>query len=223
MICIQSNKVELQSNGIAYVFFKLPCTKLVNIQRLPSSTCQRTIHYDHYTWGIKISFEFLQHIDHRQKVWMDQGLVFSYVYDDNRHNINSSPLDKMAAISQTTFSNHQPHDCLIHRLYKRRSKKTSKLRVTGLCAGSSPVTGEFLAQMASNTENVSIWWSHHMYVCYFNKYKQQKTHTDGHTLCTTSKPDQNGSRFTDAILKLMKLFVRWFKFHWRLSYGSSLH
>ena len=28
----------------------------------------------------------------------------------------------------------------------RRSKKTSKLRVTGLCDGNSPVTGEFPAQ-----------------------------------------------------------------------------
>ena len=36
-------------------------------------------------------------------------------------------------------------------------KKTSKLRVAGLCAGNSPVTGEFPAQMASNAENVSIW------------------------------------------------------------------
>ena len=34
--------------------------------------------------------------------------------------------------------------------------KTSKLLVTGLCAGNSPVTSEFPAQMASNTENVSI-------------------------------------------------------------------
>ena len=32
-------------------------------------------------------------------------------------------------------SNHQPHDCLLKRLIRRRSKKTSKLRVTGLCAG----------------------------------------------------------------------------------------
>ena len=30
--------------------------------------------------------------------------------------------------------------------------KTSKFRVTGLCAGNSPVTGEFPAQMASNAE-----------------------------------------------------------------------
>ena len=35
-------------------------------------------------------------------------------------------------------SNHQPHGCLFNRLFRRRSKKTSKLRVTGLCAGNSP-------------------------------------------------------------------------------------
>ena len=38
-------------------------------------------------------------------------------------------------------SNHQPHHCLFSRWLGRRSKKTSKLRVTGLCAGNSwPVT-----------------------------------------------------------------------------------
>ena len=48
-------------------------------------------------------------------------------------------------------------------LFRRRSKKTSKLRVIGLCVGNSPVTGEFPAQMASKAENVSIWWRHHDY------------------------------------------------------------
>ena len=52
-------------------------------------------------------------------------------------------------------------DCLLNRLFRRRSKKTSKLRVTGLCAGNPPVTGEFPSQMASYAENVSIWWRHH--------------------------------------------------------------
>ena len=61
-----------------------------------------------------------------------------------------------------SVSNHHPHDCLLSRLFRRRSKKTSKLRVTGLCAGNSPETGEFPAQMASNSENVSIWWRHHV-------------------------------------------------------------
>ena len=50
-------------------------------------------------------------------------------------------------------------------LFRSRSKETSKLRVTGLCAGNSPGTGEFPAHMASNAENVSIWWRHHVVVC----------------------------------------------------------
>ena len=58
-------------------------------------------------------------------------------------------------------SNHQPHDRLLNHLFRCRSQKTSKLRLTGLCVGNSPVTGEFPAQMASNAENVSIWWRHH--------------------------------------------------------------
>ena len=58
-------------------------------------------------------------------------------------------------------SNHQPHDCLQHRLFKYKSKKTSKHRVTGLYTGNSPVNGEFPARRASNAENVSIWWRHH--------------------------------------------------------------
>ena len=49
-------------------------------------------------------------------------------------------------------SNHQPNDCLLNRLFGRKTKKTSKLRVTGLWEGNSPVTGEFPAQMASNAE-----------------------------------------------------------------------
>ena len=58
-------------------------------------------------------------------------------------------------------SNHQHHHCLLNRLFRRRSKKPPKPRVTGHYVGNSPVTGEFPAQRASNAENVSIWWRHH--------------------------------------------------------------
>ena len=61
-----------------------------------------------------------------------------------------------------SVSNHQPRECLLRRLIRHTSKKTPKLRVTGLCAGNSPVTGEFPAQLASNAETVSIWWRHHV-------------------------------------------------------------
>ena len=46
----------------------------------------------------------------------------------------------------------------------------TELRVTGLCAGNSPEAGEFPAQMASNAENVSIWWRHH--VCHHKKHTE---------------------------------------------------
>ena len=36
-------------------------------------------------------------------------------------------------------SNHERLDCLLNYLFRCRSKKTSKLRVTGLCEGNSPV------------------------------------------------------------------------------------
>ena len=70
-------------------------------------------------------------------------------------------------------SNHQPHYCLLNRLFGCRLNKTSKLRVTGLRAGNSPGTGEFHAQMASKAENVSIWWRHHEH----NEIKSNKTTT----------------------------------------------
>ena len=60
------------------------------------------------------------------------------------------------------LSDHQSHDCLLKRLFRHRSKKTPKLRVTGLSEGNSPGTGEFPAQKASNAENVSISWRHHV-------------------------------------------------------------
>ena len=59
-------------------------------------------------------------------------------------------------------SNHQPHDCSLNHLFRCRSKQTSKLGVTDLWEGNSPVTGEFPEQRASNAETVFIWWRHHV-------------------------------------------------------------
>ena len=53
-------------------------------------------------------------------------------------------------------------DCFLNRLFRHRSKKKSKLRVSVLCEGNSPVTDEFPARMASNAENASIWWRHNV-------------------------------------------------------------
>ena len=58
-------------------------------------------------------------------------------------------------------SNHHRLECLLKRLFRRRSKKTSKLRATGLCEGNSPGTGEFPTPRGNNAENVLIWWRNH--------------------------------------------------------------
>ena len=57
---------------------------------------------------------------------------------------------------------HWRLDCLLQRLFRRRSKKTSTLLLTDLCGGNPPVIGRFSSQRASNAENVSIWWHHHV-------------------------------------------------------------
>ena len=83
-------------------------------------------------------------------------------------------------------SNNQSPDCLLNSLFRRRSKKTWKLCVTGLCEENSPVTAEFPVQMASNVENVSIWGRHHahrvcascgnIYICMYSSNHRIRKH-----------------------------------------------
>ena len=60
------------------------------------------------------------------------AIVYSTVYSDAEQR-------KYRSAASLTFvrdgvSNQQPHDCLLNGLFRRRSKNTSKLRVTSLCA-----------------------------------------------------------------------------------------
>ena len=83
------------------------------------------------------------------RLWL--GCVITYHYDDVIMGTMASQITSLTIVYLTVYSGSD-------------KKKTSKLHVTGLCVGNSPVTGEFPAQMASNTENVSIWWRHHAIV-----------------------------------------------------------
>ena len=85
-------------------------------------------------------------------------------------------------------SNHQRLYCLLNCLFRRRSEKTSKLCVTGLCERNPPVTGRFPSQRANSAENVSIWWCHHTHLlmncheliiafCPLNKYSEARKAT----------------------------------------------
>ena len=53
-------------------------------------------------------------------------------------------------------SNHQPRGCLLNRLFRRRSKKTSKLRVTGLKNGQ--LRGKYFHLMTSSCIQAPCHW-----------------------------------------------------------------
>ena len=109
-----------------------------------------------------------------------------------------------------SVSNFQPRDCLFNRLFRRRSKKTSKLRVTGLCGENSPGTGESPAQMASNVENVSIWWRHHVGIVYQAYIIFQTNWLLVLTMTRSSGPGGNIERLRES--KLMHWAWAWLLF-----------
>ena len=128
-------------------------------------TCKATneILSMHYKEETTISFNVRKYNHHISPY------IFSKDLEKTPHTCSSTARMRYGGVSLRwrhngldSVSNHQPPGCLLNRLFRRKSKKTSKLRVTGLCAGNSPGTGEFSAQMASYAENVSIWWRHHV-------------------------------------------------------------
>ena len=109
------------------------------------------------------------------------GILQRGHYTDVIMSVMASQITSLTIVYSTIYS-------------RRRSKKTSKLRVAGLCAGNSPVTGEFPTQMASNVENVSIWWCHHekselitfeasLYIIYMVYWEILQTHHDKYSSC----------------------------------------
>ena len=88
--------------------------------------------------------------------------------------VNASQITNNGALYSRAYTweqqrRHLPHYltlCKENPFIKGRESGQRWLRVTGLCAGNSPETGEFPAQRAGNAENVSIWWRHHADLCY---------------------------------------------------------
>ena len=86
----------------------------------------------------------------RWAVYKSNGTIHNMVFDDMsstlqwRHNERGG------------VSNHQPHYCLLNRLFKAQIKKHQRYALPAICAGNSSVTGEFPSQMVSNAEKVSI-------------------------------------------------------------------
>ena len=56
----------------------------------------------------------------------------------------------------------------------------------GHCAGNSPVTGELPAIIASNAENISIWWRHHgLWLCWGLSVRVHRSVSYSDTSCVS--------------------------------------
>ena len=74
-------------------------------------------------WLITKTCRVLLHLSRCYRIFISTTLMLSLHWRHNDHD---------------GVSNHKPPSCLLNRLFRPRSKKTSKLRVTGLCVGNSP-------------------------------------------------------------------------------------
>ena len=110
---------------------------LFSILRAVSHNLQ--FNFQHGRFQIKLWY-LKQHIMHPV---LQMGMPSNFGWFDMMHSTVAkfSRMHYDDVIMTTMASpNHQPRDCVLNRLFRRRSKKTSKLRVTGLCAGNSPAT-----------------------------------------------------------------------------------
>ena len=112
-------------------------------------------------------------------------------------------------IERNGISNHQRLNCLVNRLFRSRAKKILKLRVISLCEGNLLMTSEFPAHRASNAENVSIWWRHHVVQCSRDSHRRHIT--KGYLLVcaysNTSLPHIMGLFYCHSVMIINKAYL----------------
>ena len=124
-------------------------------------------------------------------------------------------------------SNHQPYDCLLNCSFRRRSKKTSKHRVTGLCGGNSsvphkgPVTREMFpfddVIMSDSTfaKTMASGYSHNSWIARIST--KQRNHPL--MALNTLRPGQHGCHLQTMHsnwFSWLEILVFWFEFQWSL-------
>ena len=102
--------------------------------------------------------------DHGRFIWMRGSTPWSCSVDDtviiecvSSHSPQTSL--KWRHNERNGVSNHQPRDCLLDGLFRQIKENIKASRQWPLWG---EFTGEFPTQRASNAENVSIWWCHHV-------------------------------------------------------------
>ena len=124
---------------------KLEWTSLTHITPYIAKKIRKVTERTNYIYILDaLATEYTQQIINLRR--SDDRLRFireSLYQQDRVFLVNRGPYSKLSLSKGSTLqwrhngrdgvSNHQPHDCLLNRLFRRRSKKTSNLCVTGLC------------------------------------------------------------------------------------------
>ena len=154
--------------------------------QLPYQFILKIVPFDNLNYMLKLNLDFVEHICHFVYVCTNYRtskliliypctsyitiqytasaiLIFSPEHDTKGHQANDWRANHYNDVIMNAMASQITSLTIVYSIvYSRcRSKKTSKFRVTGLCAGNPPMTGEFPAQMVSNAENVSISWRYY--------------------------------------------------------------
>ena len=164
--------------------------------------------------------------------WFEIGHFIAYIYCHLIYNTIKYKWFYPCGIMETLrerhnerygVSNHRRIDCLLKRLFRHRSQKTSKVSVASLCEGNSPVNVWFPSQRASNADNVFIWWRHHRltskvsqcHTCWCHgPYRRQVINkNDAAYFCNSNNSLSNGRSWKtlDDVIK-WKHFLRYWPF-----------
>ena len=86
--------------------------------------------------------------------WIRHG--DAYIWSSFTHSsaISSAPSLEWRHNERNGVSNHRRRNGLLNHLFRRRSKTTSKLCVTGPCEGNSPMAGEFPSHKGPVTQKM---------------------------------------------------------------------
>ena len=145
---------------------------------------------------------------------LDDRFAANCIWDCNNSDVimgaMASQITNLAIVYSTVYSGAD-------------QRKHQSFRVTDLCVGNSPVTGEFPAQMASNAENVSIWWRNHimpthaLHLWYVICYARLRARVSTWSCGNKHKHSYWGQNKMAATLQTMNFFVFWHRFHWSVS------
>ena len=130
---------------------KLPC--IGNVQSLAKRICLSKRNHCCDLWNRLVNKYQIIMIPTGTRTYRS---VTEYVWGKEMHIWKHISILQWRHNERDGVSNYRRIDCLLNRLFGCRSKKTSKLRVTGLWEGNLRVTVGFPSQMFSNAENVSI-------------------------------------------------------------------